>query len=102
MSTAATPIGATAPQVSYAMRRIGRQSLTRFAWDDCARREAKHLAAVANTLPWADESAEPGDHFDALAWLEPVEAIGDERRSEPAVSSGPSDSGSPSAGAVTQ
>ena len=79
MSTAATPIGATAPQVSYPQRRTERQDLTRFTWDDRARREgAKHRAAVANTLQWADESAERGDHFDALAWLDTVEAIGDE------------------------
>ena len=43
----------------------------------CAKRDAKHLAAVARTLQWADESAERGDHFDALAWLDTVEAIGD-------------------------
>ena len=52
MSAAAAPIGAT-------------------------EREAKHLAAVARTLQWADESAERGDYFDALAWLDTVEAIGD-------------------------
>ena len=78
MSTAATPIGATAPQVSYPQRRTERQDRTGFAWDDCARREAKHRAAVANTLQWADESAEHGDHIDALAWLDTIEAIGDE------------------------
>ena len=44
----------------------------------CAKREAKHLAAVANTLQWADEAAERGDHFDAVAWLETLEAIGDQ------------------------
>jgi hypothetical protein len=32
-----------------------------------AKIDAKHLAAVARTLQWADESAERGDHFDALA-----------------------------------
>jgi hypothetical protein len=29
-------------------------------------------------LQWADESAEQGDHFDALAWLNTVEAIGED------------------------
>ena len=78
MSATATPIGATAPPVSYTEPGTGRQDRTGFAWDDRARREAKHRAAVANTLQWADESAERGDHFDALAWLDTVEAIGDE------------------------
>ncbi len=36
------------------------------------------MAAVARTLQWADESAERGDYFDAVAWLETLEAIGDE------------------------
>ena len=43
-----------------------------------APREAKHLAAVATTLQWADEAAERGDHFDAVAWLETLDAIGDQ------------------------
>jgi hypothetical protein len=33
---------------------------------------------VARTLRWADEASEPGDYFDALAWLDTVEAIGDQ------------------------
>jgi hypothetical protein len=78
MSATATPIGATAPPVSYPEPWTGRQDGTGFAPDYCAKREAKHLAAVARTLQWADESAERGDHFDAIAWLETLEAIGDE------------------------
>jgi hypothetical protein len=39
---------------------------------------ARHLAAVARTLEWADESADRGDLLDAIAWLETLEAIGDE------------------------
>ncbi len=39
---------------------------------------AKHLAAVARTLEWADEAADRGDLLDAIAWLETLEAIGDE------------------------
>ena len=78
MSAAATPIGAAAPPVSYPEPWTGRQDLTGFSPDCCAEREAKHLAAVARTLQWADESAERGDHFNAVAWLETLEAIGDE------------------------
>ena len=78
MSAVATPIGATAPLVSYPGPGTGRQDWTGFASGDCAKREAKHLAAVARTLQWADESAERGDHFDAIAWLETLEAIGDQ------------------------
>ena len=78
MSAAATPIGATAPPVSYPQPGTGRQDRTGFTPDYHAKREAKHLAAVANTLQWADESAERGDHFDAVAWLDTLEAIGDE------------------------
>jgi hypothetical protein len=78
MSAAATPIGATAPQVSYAEPGTGRQDWPGFASGYCAKREAKHLAAVARTLQWADEAAERGDHFDAVAWLETLEAIGDQ------------------------
>ncbi len=77
MSAAATAIGATASQVSYAERGTGRHDWTGFALDDCARREAKHRAAVASTLGWADEAAERGDHVDALAWLDALEAIGE-------------------------
>ena len=39
---------------------------------------AKHLAAVARTLQWADECADRGDLLDAIAWLGTLEAIGDE------------------------
>jgi hypothetical protein len=66
MSAAASPIGATAP-VSYPPPRTGYQDSTGFASGQRAKRDAKHLAAVARTLQWADESAERGDHFDALA-----------------------------------
>lgn len=34
-----------------------------------------HLAAVANTLSWAEESASRGDYADALAWLDVLTAI---------------------------
>ena len=78
MSAAATPIGATALRVSYAEPGTGRQDWMGFASGYCAKREAKHLAAVASTLHWADEAAERGDHFDAVAWLETLEAIGDQ------------------------
>ncbi len=84
MSAAAAPMGATAPPVSYpepgTRRQAGtrRQDWTGFASGQCAKREAKHLAALARTLQWANESAERGDYFDALAWLDTVEAIGDE------------------------
>lgn len=77
MSAVATPIGATAPLISYPEPRIGRQDQTGFASGSGAKREAKHRAAVANTLQWADEAAACGDHFDAVAWLDTVEAIGD-------------------------
>jgi hypothetical protein len=78
MSAAATPIGATVPRVSYAEPRTGRQDWPGFGSGDRVTREAKHLAAVASTLQWADEAAERGDHVDALAWLETLEAIGDQ------------------------
>jgi hypothetical protein len=78
MSAAATPIAATAPRVSYAQPGTGRQDWPGFASGNCAKREAKHLAAVARTLQWADEAAERGDHFDAVAWLETLDAIGDQ------------------------
>jgi hypothetical protein len=78
MSAAATPIGSTAPVVSHAESGTGRQDWPEFASGNCAEREAKHLVAVARTLQWADEAAERGDHFDAVAWLETLEAIGDQ------------------------
>ncbi len=77
MGAAATPVVATAPRVSYAEPGTGRHDWPGFASGHCAEREAKHLAAVARTLQWADEAAERGDHFDAVAWLETLEAIGD-------------------------
>ena len=78
MSAAATPTGATAPLVAYAEPGTGRQDWMGFGSGNRAKREAKHLVAVARTLQWADEAAERGDHFDALAWLETLEAIGDQ------------------------
>ncbi len=77
MSAAATPIGATAPPVSYPQPETGHQDSTELDPGQYAKREAKHRAAVANTLQWADESAERGNHLDALAWLDTIEAIGD-------------------------
>jgi hypothetical protein len=77
MNATATPIGAAAPQVLHAERGTGRQDRTGFALSDRARRDAKHRAAVATTLRWADEAARCGDHVDALAWLDALEAIGD-------------------------
>ena len=78
MNAAAAPIGATAPPVSYPEPGTRRQDRMGSASDQSAKREAKHLVAVARTLQWADESAEHGHYFDALAWLDTVEAIGDE------------------------
>ena len=78
MSGAATSSGATAPPVLYAEPETRRQDWTRVASGLRAKREAKHRTAVARTLQWADESAERGDYLDALAWLDTVEAIGDE------------------------
>ena len=77
MSAEAIPIGAITPPASYPWPGTGRQGWTGFAPGDCGTREAKHLAAVARTLQSADESAECGDLFDAIAWLEMLEAIGD-------------------------
>ncbi len=77
MSATVTTIGATAPMAPYPEPGTGRQDWTGFGSDYHVKREAKHLAAVASTLQWADESAERGDYFDALAWLDTVEAIGD-------------------------
>jgi hypothetical protein len=78
MSAAATSVGATATPVSYPQPATGPHDWTGFASGSRAEREAKHLAAVARTLQWADESAQRGDHFDAIAWLGALEAIGDE------------------------
>ncbi len=77
MSAAPTSIRATASQGSYAERGTGRQDRTEFALSDRDRRQAKHRAAVASTLHWADEAALCGNHIDALAWLDALEAIGD-------------------------
>jgi hypothetical protein len=38
---------------------------------------AKHDRAVAQTLDWADEAAARGEHAEALAWLQTIEAVGD-------------------------
>jgi hypothetical protein len=38
---------------------------------------ARHIAAVARSLAWADEAAERGDHVDALSWLRTLEAAGE-------------------------
>jgi hypothetical protein len=59
---------------SYPQPETGRQTRTGFASGYYAKR---HLAAVARTLQWADESAERGDHLDAISWLKTLEAIGD-------------------------
>lgn len=37
----------------------------------------RHLAAVARSLGWAQESAQRGDYADALGWVQVLEAIGD-------------------------
>jgi hypothetical protein len=39
---------------------------------------ARHRAAVARSLGWADDAAARGDHTDALAWLYTIEAVGDQ------------------------
>jgi len=44
--------------------------------------QAKHERAVKRTLAWADEAAAGGDHADALAWLDTLEAAGHELSSE--------------------
>jgi hypothetical protein len=66
MRAAVIPSVATAPLGSYTNDGTDRN------------RDARHLAAVTRSLQWADEAAEHGDHADAMAWLEVVEAIGDE------------------------
>ncbi len=40
--------------------------------------DARHLAAVANSLGWADAAAEQGDFAQALDWIRMLEAIGQE------------------------
>jgi hypothetical protein len=39
---------------------------------------ARHRAAVARSLGWAHESAARGDYVDALAWVQVVEATGEQ------------------------
>ena len=68
---------ARAAETKYPQPGSGRQDWTRFPSGDRLKREAKHLAAVARTLQSADESAEGGHLFDAIAWLGMLEAIGD-------------------------
>lgn len=41
-------------------------------------RHERHLAAVRQSLAWADEAAGAGDHATALGWLDAVAAVGDE------------------------
>ena len=41
-------------------------------------RVERYRTAVANTLAWAEESAARGDYAEALAWLDVLEAIGDQ------------------------
>jgi hypothetical protein len=38
----------------------------------------RHLAAVARSLEWAQESAERGDYADALGWIQAVKATGEQ------------------------
>lgn len=45
-------------------------------------RHAQHLAAVRQSLTWADEAARAGDQADALHWLDVVEAVGHELPAE--------------------
>jgi hypothetical protein len=78
MSARPIPFGASAPEVSYAERGTGRHDSTQVASGESGGRETRHQAAVANTLQWADEAAERGDHGNAVAWLDTLEAIGDE------------------------
>ena len=40
-------------------------------------RPERHLAAVRQSLAWADEAAGAGDHATALGWLDVVEAVGE-------------------------
>jgi hypothetical protein len=75
MSAIATPIGAAPQPVAYPDP--GTEGHARTGFDSGYHAE-RHLAAVARTLQWADESAERGDHLDAIAWLKTLEAIGDE------------------------
>ncbi len=38
----------------------------------------RHVAAVRGSFRWAQESADRGDHADALDWIRVLEAIGEE------------------------
>ena len=38
----------------------------------------RHSAAVRRSLGWAQESADRGDHGDALAWIQMLEAVGEQ------------------------
>jgi hypothetical protein len=79
MSTAATRVGATVPREWYNERASDRErGCARATSDDHDKRDDRRLAAVAQTLRWADEAAEHGDHVGAVAWLNVVEAIGEE------------------------
>ena len=44
--------------------------------------QTKHERAVRRTLQWAEDAAACGDHADALAWLQTLEAAGHELSSE--------------------
>ena len=54
-----------------------REAITAHA-DPHSSSDAKHLAAVASSLQWADEAAAREDYADALGWLQAVEATGDD------------------------
>lgn len=53
---------------------------------------AKHLAAVAQSLAWAEESAARGDYADALGWIGAVQATGSQMHSRPSATRGSSHS----------
>jgi hypothetical protein len=79
MTAAATATSVSAPRTMNVESATGLQHRRASSTSgDRDNGEAKHLAAVARSLGWADESAERGDHVDAVAWLEMVEAIDDE------------------------
>lgn len=79
MSTAATTSGANAPRGPYSERASDRErGCGTTSSDDHDKHHGRHLEAVAQTLRWADEAAERGDHFGAVAWLDVLEVIGEE------------------------
>jgi hypothetical protein len=78
MRAAANATGVSAARVADPEPATELDDRASFTWGECDKREAKHLAAVARSLRWADESAQRGDHLEAVTWLEMVEAIGDE------------------------